>query len=81
MNTKRAAGFLIFRRRLNQPIEYLLLCSRKRTAHWSPPKGTHMAEEIRAGYLGFIYARSDIKISENLSDFRVNRLFLFCSFK
>lgn len=38
MMTKRAAGFLIFRR-LRERIEYLMLQASYGQHHWSPPKG------------------------------------------
>lgn len=36
--TRRAAGFLIFRR-FNSGIEYLLLKASYGSFHWTPPKG------------------------------------------
>lgn len=36
--TRRAAGFLIFRR-FNSEIEYLMLKASYGSHHWTPPKG------------------------------------------
>ena len=35
----RASGFIIFRRILSRPVEYLLLQTSYGSNHWTPPKG------------------------------------------
>ena len=41
----RASGLIIFRRILNNPVEYLLLQTSYGSHHWTPPKGHVEGEE------------------------------------